>query len=215
MFLTFCRHLCAASSGVVLPALFNTAVGRNGGGREKSQTPSPMLPSLKSFFYLFAAGLLLFPLPVLGLSAYRGDFHTAVGRKEEKEKGAGLQRDRYSVLEGPLLKMPHTDGDEMSRTFLKIRPRSSRPENKIIHNIVCESLNQFNKFLLHDTIEGQMTKMKGVGKRRTTYLYDSRNIKRYWRFNEEAEGKKGIVYHTNINWKCNKATHEERLYDKQ
>ena len=49
---TFCCHLCAASSGVVLPSLSNTAVG---GG---SWTPTlPMLLSLKSFFFLLTAGL--------------------------------------------------------------------------------------------------------------------------------------------------------------
>jgi hypothetical protein len=39
---------------------------------------SPMLSSLKSF-YLLAAGFLLFPLPVLGLSAWYGDFHVVGG----------------------------------------------------------------------------------------------------------------------------------------
>ena len=47
------------------------------GEGERSRTP---MSSLKSFFYLLTIGLLLFPLLVLlGLSASRGDFHTAVG----------------------------------------------------------------------------------------------------------------------------------------
>jgi hypothetical protein len=38
-----------------------------------------MLSSLKSFFYLLVAGLMLFLLPVLlTLSAWHGNFHTAV-----------------------------------------------------------------------------------------------------------------------------------------
>ena len=36
-----------------------------------------MAASLKSVFFLLAAGLLLIPLPLLGLSAWRGDFHVA------------------------------------------------------------------------------------------------------------------------------------------
>ena len=46
----------------------------------------------------------------------------------------------------PLMKMLHTDSGETSRIFLEFRPRSSNPENKIIHNTGFESLSQFNIF---------------------------------------------------------------------
>ena len=45
-------------------------------------------------------------------------------------------------------------------------------------------------YLLHDTIEGQMTEVKGVERRRTQLLNDLRNRRRYWELNEEAEDRK-------------------------
>ena len=45
--------------------------------------------------------------------------------------------------------------------------------------------------LLHDAIEGQMTEVKGVGRRRTQLLDDLRNRRRYWGLKEEAEDRKG------------------------
>jgi hypothetical protein len=44
--------------------------------------------------------------------------------------------------------------------------------------------------LLHDAIEGQITGVKGVGKRRTQLLDDFRNRRRYWEPKEEAEDRK-------------------------
>ena len=44
--------------------------------------------------------------------------------------------------------------------------------------------------LLHDGIEGQMTEVKGVGRRRTQLLDDLRNRRRYWELKEEAEDRK-------------------------
>ena len=44
--------------------------------------------------------------------------------------------------------------------------------------------------LLQDVIEGQMTEVKGVG-RRTQLLDDLRNRRRYWELKEEAEDRKG------------------------
>ena len=41
--------------------------------------------------------------------------------------------------------------------------------------------------LLHNAIEGQMTKVKGVGRRRTQLLDNLRNIRRYRELKEEAE----------------------------
>ena len=43
--------------------------------------------------------------------------------------------------------------------------------------------------LLHDTIEEQMTEVKGVG-RRKLILDDLRNRRRYWKLKEEAEDQK-------------------------
>ena len=45
-------------------------------------------------------------------------------------------------------------------------------------------------FLLHDAIEGQMTEVKGVGRRRTQHLDDLRNRRRYCELKEEAENRK-------------------------
>jgi len=45
-------------------------------------------------------------------------------------------------------------------------------------------------FFLHDAIEGQMTEMKGVGRRRTKLLEDLRNRKGYWGLKDKAECKK-------------------------
>ena len=44
--------------------------------------------------------------------------------------------------------------------------------------------------LLHDTIEGQMTEVRGVGRRRTQLLDYFRNRRRYWELKEEAEDRK-------------------------
>ena len=42
----------------------------------------------------------------------------------------------------------------------------------------------------HDAIEGQMTDVKGVGRRRTQLLDDLRNRRRYLELKEEAEDRK-------------------------
>ena len=51
----------------------------------------------------------------------------------------------------------------------------------LLNNIVCRKSNCIARILrtnclLHDAIEGQMTEMKGVGRRRTGLLDDLRNI---------------------------------------
>ena len=48
--------------------------------------------------------------------------------------------------------------------------------------------------LLHDAIEVQMTKVKGVGRRRTELLDNMRNRRRYWELQTEAEDQE--------RWKC-------------
>ena len=46
--------------------------------------------------------------------------------------------------------------------------------------------------LLHDAIEGQMTKVKGVGRRRAKLLDDLRNRRRCRELKEEAEVRKTL-----------------------
>ena len=45
-------------------------------------------------------------------------------------------------------------------------------------------------YLLHDVIEGQMTEVKGIGRRRTQLLDDLRNRRRYWELEEGTENRK-------------------------
>ena len=59
-----------------------------------------------------------------------------------------------------------------------------------INNILCRKANWISHIprrncLLH-AIEGQMTEVKGVG-RRTQLLDDLRNRRRYWELKEETE----------------------------
>jgi hypothetical protein len=52
-------------------------------------------------------------------------------------------------------------------------------------NWSCHILRGY--YLIHDAIEGQMTEVKGVGRRRRTQLLDDlRNRRRYWELREEA-----------------------------
>ena len=44
-------------------------------------------------------------------------------------------------------------------------------------------------YLLRVEIEGQMTEVKGIGRRRTQFLYDFRNRKIYWELKKEAEDR--------------------------
>jgi hypothetical protein len=64
----------------------------------------------------------------------------------------------------------------------------------ILPEIRCRKANWIGNVLKrncpHDVIEGQMTEMKGVGRRRTQLLDDFRNRRRYWELKEEAEDRK-------------------------
>ena len=67
----------------------------------------------------------------------------------------------------------------------------------LLNNILRRKANWIGHILrrncfLDDAIEGQMTEVKGVGrrKRRTQPLHDLRNRKRYWELQEEAEDQK-------------------------
>jgi hypothetical protein len=65
----------------------------------------------------------------------------------------------------------------------------------LIHNIPCKKVNWIGLILrincfLNDSTEGQMTEVKGVGRRKTQSLEDLRNRRRYWELKEEAEDRK-------------------------
>ena len=55
----------------------------------------------------------------------------------------------------------------------------------LLNNVLSRKANWIGHILrrnclFHDTIEGQMTDVKGVGRRRTQLLDDLRNRRRYW-----------------------------------
>ena len=63
----------------------------------------------------------------------------------------------------------------------------------LLNNILRRKANLIRHILrrnclLHDAIEGQMTEVKGVGRRRTQLLDDLMNI-RYWELKEETEDR--------------------------
>ena len=58
----------------------------------------------------------------------------------------------------------------------------------LLNNILRRKVNSIDHILrrncfLCDVIEGQMTKVKGIGKRRTQFLDHLRNRRRYWEVN--------------------------------
>ena len=66
-----------------------------------------------------------------------------------------------------------------------------REKRTLLNNILRRKVNWIGHILrrnclLLDVIEGQMTEVKGVGRRRTQLLDDLRN-RRYWEVKEEAE----------------------------
>ena len=71
-----------------------------------------------------------------------------------------------------------------------------REKRKTLNNILRRKVNWIGHILrrnclLHDTTEGQITEVKGVGRRRTQFLDDLRRRRRYWELKEEAEDRKG------------------------
>ena len=68
-------------------------------------------------------------------------------------------------------------------------------ERTLINNNLCRKVNSIGRILirnclLHDAIEGEMTEVKGVGRRRRTQLLDDlRNRRRYWELKEEADDR--------------------------
>ena len=70
-----------------------------------------------------------------------------------------------------------------------------RENRTLLNHILCRKANFIGHILrrnclLHDTIEGQRTEVKGVGRGRTLLLDDLRNRRRYWELKEEAEDRK-------------------------
>ena len=64
----------------------------------------------------------------------------------------------------------------------------------LLNNIIRRKANWIGNILrryclLHDAIEGQMSKVKGVGRRRTQLLDDLRNRRIYSELKEEAEDR--------------------------
>jgi len=64
----------------------------------------------------------------------------------------------------------------------------------LLNNVLHRKVNWIDHILkrnclIHDAIEGQMTEVKAVGRRRTQFLDDLRNRRRYWELKEEAEDK--------------------------
>ena len=65
-------------------------------------------------------------------------------------------------------------------------------ERTLLHNILRRKANLIGhilrrKCLLHDAIEGQMTEVNGVRRKRTQLLDDFRNRRRYWELKKDAE----------------------------
>ena len=63
------------------------------------------------------------------------------------------------------------------------------------NNILRRKANSIGHILrincfFHDAIEGQMTQVKGVGRRRIQLLDDLRKRRRYWELKKEAESRK-------------------------
>ena len=68
-------------------------------------------------------------------------------------------------------------------------------KRRLLNNILHRKVNWIGHILrrnclFYDAIEGQMTEVKGVGRRRTQLLDDLRNRRTYWELKEEAEDRK-------------------------
>ena len=64
----------------------------------------------------------------------------------------------------------------------------------LLNNILCRKVNWIGHILrrnclFYDAIVGQMTEVKGVGRRRTQFLDDLRNGRRYWELKAETEDR--------------------------
>ena len=82
-------------------------------------------------------------------------------------------------------------GNYCERYSIKILYLEIQPT--LLNNILRRKANWIGHILrrncpLHDAIEGEMTEVKGVG-RRTQLLDDLRNRRRYWELKEEAEDR--------------------------
>ena len=64
----------------------------------------------------------------------------------------------------------------------------------LLNNILHRKANYIGHILrrnclLHDAIEGQMMKVKGLERKTTQLLDDLRNRRRYWKLKEKAEDR--------------------------
>ena len=103
------------------------------------------MEALVSSFRMFLNYVLITTKNIFHLSTYRifssvkiHEFCQATWHSDSVvcywTKNPGFPLPLLESAEGPLLKMPHTDGGERSRRRpFNIRPRSSNPVNKIIH----------------------------------------------------------------------------------
>ena len=83
---------------------------------------------------------------------------------------------------------------ESSNTVSRVVERVGE-KRTLLNNILRRKANRIDHILrrnclFHDAIEGQMTEVKGVGRRRTQLLDDLRYRRRYWKLKEEAEDRK-------------------------
>ena len=72
----------------------------------------------------------------------------------------------------------------------QVLDRIGRKRTLLRRKVNCIGHIRRRNCLLHDTIEGQMTEVKGLGRRRTQLLDDLRKKKRYSKLKEEAEDRK-------------------------
>jgi hypothetical protein len=80
-------------------------------------------------------------------------------------------------------------------------------KNILINSILRRNANWIGhilrrSLLLHDAIEGQTTRVKGVGRIRTKLLDNLRNRRRYWKLKEVAEDRKDGGDSLSIEHKC-------------
>ena len=79
-------------------------------------------------------------------------------------------------------------------TYAQVLERIGQ-KRTLLNNILHRNANWIThilkiNYLLHDAFEGQMTEVKGVGRRRTQLLDALRNRRKYWELKEEAEDRK-------------------------
>ena len=77
---------------------------------------------------------------------------------------------------------------------LKENGEDKMKKRTLLNNILRRKANWIGRILienclLYDTIEGQMTKVKGIGRRTTQLPVELTNRRGYWELKEEAEDR--------------------------